>query len=145
MKLDGMVDVSGKEVTRRVAISQAIIKLNPSTLNMVKNGEAIKGDVLEVARVAGIMAAKETPAIIPLCHPLRLSQVKISFSFFDDGIKITSQVSATERTGVEMESLLACAVSALTIYDMCKMHDKAIEISDIKLLEKRKEKLEKRN
>jgi cyclic pyranopterin phosphate synthase len=141
MKLDGMVDVSDKKPTRRIATSQAVIKLSPSTLDLVKNGEISKGDVLEVARVAGIMAAKETPAIIPLCHPLQLSHVKISFSFFDDGITITSRVSAIEKTGVEMESLLACAVSALTIYDMCKMYDKAMEITDIKLLEKKKSKI----
>lgn len=138
VKLDGMVDVGNKEVTKRIAISQAIIKLSPSTIDLIKNGKVIKGDVLETARVAGIMAAKGTPLIIPLCHPLRLSQVKVSFSFFDERIKIISQVSAIERTGVEMESLVACAVSALTIYDMCKAHDKAMKISDIKLLEKKK-------
>jgi len=137
-KLNGMIDVSGKELTKRTAISQAMIKLSPSTLNLIKNGEILKGDVLEQARVAGIMAAKKTPSIIPLCHPLWLSQVKISFSFHNDGIAITSYVSAIERTGVEMESLLACAISALTIYDMCKMYDKTIEITDIKLLEKKK-------
>lgn len=141
MKSNGMIDVSDKELTKRIATSRAIIKLSSSTLDLIKNGEILKGDVLEVARVAGIMAAKETPAIIPLCHPLRLSYVKISFSFLDDGIAITSQVSAIERTGVEMESLLACAVSALTIYDMCKMYDKAMEITDIKLLEKKKSKI----
>lgn len=140
MKSDGMIDVGNKELTRRTATSQATIKLSPSTLDLIKNGKTLKGDVLEVARVAGIMAAKKTPAIIPLCHPLQLSYVKISFSFFADGIVITSQVSAIERTGVEMESLLACAVSALTIYDMCKMYDKAMEITDIKLLEKKKSK-----
>jgi len=136
-KLNGMVDVSEKEVTRRTARAQAVVKLKKGVLNLIKSQQILKGDVLEQAKVAGIMASKRTSDIIPLCPPLQISDVKISFTFLSYGIRIISQVKAMERTGVEMEALPACAVAALTIYDMCKMYDKSMEITDIMLLEKK--------
>jgi len=132
-----MIDVSSKKETKRVAKSQAVIKLKKEVMDLIKNKKVIKGDVLENARSAGILAAKKTSDLIPLCHPLRITDIKISFSFTDNGIVIISQVSAIERTGVEMEALVACAISALTVYDMCKMYDRSIEITDVMLLEKR--------
>jgi len=136
-KIDGMIDVSSKKETLRIARARAIIKLKKSIITMIKNGEIAKGDVLEQAKVAGIMAAKKTSGLLPLCHPLRISEVSISFSFIEGGIKIISHVTAFERTGVEMEALVACSTAALTIYDMCKMYDRGNVIQDIMLLEKR--------
>ena len=136
-RLNGMVDVSEKEVTRRTAKAQAVVKLKKGVLNLIKSQQILKGDVLEQAKVAGIMASKKTSDIIPLCHPLQISDIKISFFFLNYGIRIISRVKAMERTGVEMEALTACAVAALTIYDMCKMYDKSMEITDIMLLEKK--------
>ena len=136
-KQAGMIDVSAKKETRRTAVAGALVKLSSKVLNLIKGEKVLKGDVLEQACLAGIMAAKKTSDIIPLCHPLRISDVKISFEFTPGGIEITSRAAAIERTGVEMEALVAASVSALTIYDMCKMYDRAIEITDIMLLEKR--------
>ena len=106
-------------------------------IEKIKNNRIAKGDVLEQAKVAGIMAAKKTPDIIPLCHPLRITEVSITYSFIKEGIKVLSRVTAFERTGVEMEALVACTTAALTIYDMCKMYDRGNEIREIILLEKR--------
>ncbi|MBT9130717.1 MAG: Cyclic pyranopterin monophosphate synthase 2 [candidate division WS2 bacterium] len=135
--MNGLVDISKKEITRRKATAQAVVKLKKRVLTLIKEGQILKGDVLEQARLAGIMASKRTSDIIPLCHPLAILDIKISFTYFNSGIRIVSYVVAMDRTGVEMEALVACAVSALTIYDMCKMYDRSIEIADIMLLEKK--------
>jgi cyclic pyranopterin phosphate synthase len=131
-----MIDVSKKKETERRAKAQAIVKLNEELIERIKEGKIEKGNIFEQARVAGILAAKKTPELIPLCHPLRITGIDISLSFVDGGIRVLSEVSGKERTGMEMEALVACAVSGLTIYDMCKMYDKTIEITDIMLLEK---------
>jgi len=133
-----MVDVGGKAETERVAVAEGRISLSPEAYAMVKAGTAKKGDVLGVARLAAIMAAKQTSALIPLCHPLSLSAAEVNFSF-DDGersILIEAAVRITGRTGVEMEALTAVSVAALTIYDMCKAVDKGMEISQIRLMKK---------
>jgi len=136
-RLEGMVDVTAKQETRRTARAQAFIKMRGAVLARIKEKRIKKGDVLEQARAAGILGAKKTADLIPLCHPLRITDAKLSYEFAEGGIRIISEVSATERTGVEMEALTACGVSALTIYDMCKMYDRSMEITDIFLLEKR--------
>jgi cyclic pyranopterin phosphate synthase len=133
-----MVNVGGKTETERVAVAEGRISLCLEAYAMVKAGTAKKGDVLGVARLAGIMAAKQTSALIPLCHPLALSAAEVNFSF-DDGersILIEAAVRITGRTGVEMEALTAVSVAALTIYDMCKAVDKGMEISQIRLMKK---------
>lgn len=135
-RLNGMIDVSDKNITLRRAKAQAVVKMKPQIIELIKEKKTLKGDVLEQAKVAGIMAAKKTSGLIPLCHPLSISDVKISFVLSKKRIKITSDVTARERTGVEMEALIATTLAALTIYDMCKMYDRAIEITDILLLEK---------
>jgi len=135
--LKGMIDVSAKKETKRTAAARAFVRLNARLLKLIKEKKVFKGDVLEQARLAGIMAAKRTSDIIPLCHPLRLASVKISFEFTPGGIEITCMAAALERTGVEMETLVGASVAALAVYDMCKMYDRAIEITDIYLLEKR--------
>lgn len=135
--LEGMVDVSNKKETKRVAKAKAFVRLSQGLIKRIKGKKILKGDVFEQARIAGILAAKKTPDLIPMCHPLRLSEVKISFGFTKKGIEIISQVTAVERTGVEIEALVTCVISALTIYDMCKMYDRSIEIKDVMLLEKR--------
>ncbi|MBU1261898.1 cyclic pyranopterin monophosphate synthase MoaC [bacterium] len=132
----GMIDVSKKKETERRAKAQAIVQLKEGLIERIKEGRIEKGGVLEQAKVAGILAAKKTPELIPLCHPLRITGIDISFSFIDGGIRVLAEVWGTERTGMEMEALVACAVSALTIYDMCKMYDKSIEITELLLLEK---------
>lgn len=135
-RLNGMIDVSDKNITLRRAKAQAVVKMKPQIIELIKKKKILKGDVLEQAKVAGIMAAKKTSNLIPLCHPLSISDIKLSFTLGSREIKITSRVSARERTGVEMEALIAATLAALTIYDMCKMYDRAIEITDILLLEK---------
>ncbi len=133
-----MVDVSEKSSTVRTAIASARVCMKPETLRLITERGIPKGDVFAVSRVAGIMAAKKTPELIPLCHPLNLSSVKIDFKIDEDkaSIEIISTVKIQAQTGVEMEALTACTVAALTIYDMCKAVDKGMTISDIKLLEK---------
>ncbi len=129
-----MVDVGGKPMTHRIATASGVVTMETATQSLIRNREVQKGDVLELARVAGVMATKQTANLIPLCHPLRLDGVKIEFQFPDSqSIKILATVSATERTGVEMEALTAVSVSALTIYDMCKSVDRAMRITDIQL------------
>jgi len=135
-RLNGTVDVGDKPETRRTARAQACIKVSGDVLKLIMKKKVLKGDVLEGARLAGIIAAKRTDEIIPLCHPLRMTDIKISFHYLDQAIKVISEVQAIDRTGVEMEALTACTVSALTIYDMCKMYDKSMEITDVMLLEK---------
>jgi cyclic pyranopterin phosphate synthase len=133
-----MVDVSGKPATERIAVAEGCVIMQPKTLDIVRKGDAKKGDVLGVARVAGIMAAKRTHELIPLCHPLLLSQVEVDVAPDAKlpGIRVTARVKVSGQTGVEMEALTAASVAALTIYDMTKALDKRIEIQDIYLLEK---------
>jgi len=126
-----MVDVSVKSPTRRIAEASGFVLLKPEVLkNLPKNP---KGDPLQVARLAGIMAAKRTAELIPLCHPLPLSHIDVTMRLCENGVAITSQVTTTAATGVEMEALTAVSVAALTVYDMCKALDKGIEIRDIAL------------
>jgi molybdenum cofactor biosynthesis protein MoaC len=133
-----MVDVSDKADTVRIARAQAIVHMQPQTLSAIRAGGVKKGDVLAVAQVAGIMGAKQTPSLIPMCHPLMLTGVDIEFEFNEDGntLSIRSQVKTTGKTGVEMEAITAVSVAALTVYDMCKAIDRWMEITDIQLLEK---------
>lgn len=133
-----MVDISEKTITARVAVAKSLVKMNKETYMRVKNGEMKKGDVLGVARVAGIMGAKQTFNLIPMCHPLMLTGVEITFELDDENssISIFSTVKTCGNTGVEMEALTASTITALTIYDMCKAMDKSIEITETFLLKK---------
>lgn len=128
-----MVDVTDKQSTVRIATAQGTVKVNSDTMALIKSGGMKKGDVLAVAQVAGIMAAKKTADIIPMCHPLRLSSVDIGFELTDTDIIIQATVKCKESTGVEMEALTAVSTAALTIYDMCKAVQRDIEITDIRL------------
>jgi len=133
-----MVDVSAKPVTKRTAIASGRVLMKAQTLRRIVNKEIEKGDVLGVARVAGIMAAKRTGEIIPMCHPLTIDSVEIQFQPDDrrSEVQIEARVKSTGKTGVEMEALMAIAAAALTIYDMCKAVDRGMTISDIKLMKK---------
>jgi len=133
-----MVDVSDKEVTSRVAIAEGFVAMAPETLALIETGEAKKGDVLATARIAGIMAAKRTHELIPLCHPLAITKAAVTFrlSHRPVGVHVTGEVKVTGQTGVEMEALTAVSVACLTIYDMLKAADKGMVISDIRLIEK---------
>lgn len=133
-----MVDVSAKEQTSRTAIAKANVFMQAETLELIVSGAARKGDVLSTARIAGIMAAKKTHDLIPLCHPLALSKVSIDLAADQEtsAIAITATVKVTGQTGVEMEALTAASVAALTVYDMVKAVDRGIRISDIRLVEK---------
>ena len=132
-----MVDVGSKEITARLARACGIVRMQPATLSLIRDRKLAKGDVLEVARLAGIMAAKRTADLIPLCHPLGLDSVSLAFDFPDAAsIAIEAQVRVTARTGVEMEALTAVSVAALTIYDMCKSVDRGMTIEHIHLAEK---------
>ena len=133
-----MVDVSDKDVTERTAIAKGVVKMKPATLELIGKGEAVKGDVLALAQTAGIMAAKKTPELIPLCHPLRITNVTVEFKTDKkaSAIEITATIKASEKTGVEMEALTAVAVSALTIYDMCKAVDRGMKIENVRLVKK---------
>ncbi len=133
-----MVDVGEKPVTDRKAIAMGRIRMQPETLQLIVGGEVKKGDVLGVARLSAIMAAKRTSELIPLCHPLSLTSVTIDFTPETDSseIVILAKVNASDRTGVEMEALVAVSTAALTIYDMCKSYDRGMSINDIRLLEK---------
>jgi cyclic pyranopterin phosphate synthase len=131
-----MVDVTPKEPTHRRAVARGKVFMRPETVGAIANREVKKGDVLAVARVAGIQAAKRTSDTIPLCHPLLVGSVYVNFELGDDHVAIEVQVDTVERTGVEMEALHACSVAALTIYDMCKSADRGMVIGDIALWEK---------
>jgi cyclic pyranopterin phosphate synthase len=132
-----MVDVTAKEVTQREATARAEVCMRPETLALIASGGLPKGDVLAVARVAGIMAAKQTSALIPLCHPLPISGVSVEFELDEGGaVRISATVRVSGKTGVEMEALTAVSVAALTIYDMCKAVDKAMTIERIRLVHK---------
>ena len=131
-----MVDVTPKEATHRRALARCKVLMKPETTSMVASNAITKGDVLAVARVAGIQAAKQTPNLIPLCHPLLVGSVFVNFNIGDDEIEVEAQVETIDRTGVEMEAMTACAVAALTIYDMCKSVDRSVQITDLMLWEK---------
>jgi cyclic pyranopterin phosphate synthase len=132
-----MVDVGNKDITERIAVAHASVTMNAQTFNLIMDKQVEKGDVLEVARVAGIMAAKKTSELIPMCHPLNINSVKIDYTNnSEDTIEIMAEVKITAKTGVEMEALTAVSVCSLTIYDMCKSADKSMLISDIYLARK---------
>jgi len=131
-----MVDVGGKAETARSATATGRIRMSPEALTAVREGSGPKGDVLAAARIAGIMAAKKTAELIPLCHPLSLDAVSVSFVFEPDAVRVTATASLTGRTGVEMEAITAACVALLTIYDMAKALDKGMVIEDVRLLEK---------
>lgn len=133
-----MVDVSGKPVSRREAVAEAFIVLAPETLRLIAENGLKKGDVLAVARVAGIQAAKQTAQLIPLCHQLPLSKAGVDFSMEKTGIRVTATASTSAQTGVEMEALTAASIAALTIYDMCKAVDKTMCVTGLRLLSKTK-------
>jgi cyclic pyranopterin phosphate synthase len=132
-----MVDVGGKPLSRRRAVAHAEVRMSPGTTDRIR--DLPKGDALATAQLAGIMAAKRTSDLIPLCHPLPLSSIEVALDVRDDAVAITAAVETTAQTGVEMEALTAATVAALTIYDMCKAVDKAMTIADVRLLEKTKE------
>lgn len=132
----GMIDVGKKDITERTARAQAVVKLTREIITVIRKNKNPKGNVLENARVAGIMAAKKTAELIPLCHTLALEYANVQFFLQQDRILIESTVRATAKTGVEMEALLAATVAALTIYDMSKIYGQRIEVADIYLLEK---------
>ena len=136
-----MVDVSSKSQQLRIAKAKGFIKLNIETLDLIKENNIKKGDVLTVAEIAGIQAAKQTSSLIPLCHPLQITKVKVNAEIIDGGVSITSSVTCIGQTGVEMEALTAVSVALLTIYDMCKAVDKNMIIEQVKLIEKTKEDL----
>lgn len=133
-----MVDVSDKAETERVAIAKGSVIMQPATLALIKEGGVKKGDVLSVARLAGIMGAKKTPDLIPLCHPLALTSVQVDLTLDEarNTVDITATCKLVGKTGVEMEALTAVSVAALTVYDMCKAVDKGMQIVDIRLMHK---------
>jgi len=139
-----MVDVSAKPDTERIAIAEGFISMKPSTLALIVEGKAAKGDVLACARVAGVMAAKQTSSLIPMCHPLNITKAKVKCTPVfegerdDDrvGIHIITTCGVTGKTGIEMEALMAASVACLTVYDMCKAVDRGMEITDVRLLKK---------
>jgi cyclic pyranopterin monophosphate synthase len=132
-----MVDVGGKAKTRRVAIASGRICMSAAALAAIRQGDAPKGDVLAAARIAGIMAAKKTAELIPLCHPLALDSVTVEFTFEEDALRATAMASLSGKTGVEMEALTAASIALLTIYDMTKALDKGMVIENLRLIEKR--------
>ena len=131
-----MVDVTAKDVTQREAIAAGLVRMSSSTAELVFEKRLDKGDALEVARIAGIMAAKKTSELIPLCHPIALGAIEVTFERTSEGVEIQAVVKTAERTGVEMEALSAVSVAALTIYDMVKGTERAVEITDLRLLKK---------
>ena len=131
-----MVDVSAKAETRRLAIAEGFVRMQPATLDLIERHEVAKGDVFTVAKVAGILAAKRTASLIPMCHPLLLTDVAVELQSRPDGVMIRASVATIGRTGAEMEALTAVSVAALTIYDMCKAVDKTMVLHDIRLAHK---------
>jgi cyclic pyranopterin phosphate synthase len=133
-----MVDITEKSDTQREAVAKCLVRMKDSTLERLKKGNMPKGDVLAVAQLAGIMAAKQTPHIIPLCHPVLIGDVKVEFSLDEPNctVEITTAVKSLGKTGVEMEALTATAITALTIYDMCKAVDRRIQIESLRLIRK---------
>ena len=133
-----MVDITGKPDTRREAVAKGTVSMQAATLDLIKKGKSAKGDVLAVAQLAGIMAAKQTPNLIPLCHPVLIGDIKIEFNTDEKNstVEITTTVESVGKTGVEMEALTATAITALTIYDMCKAVDRGMRIENIRLIKK---------
>ncbi len=133
-----MVDITEKADTRREAVAKGVVRMKASTFELLKKGTVPKGDVLAVAQLAGIMAAKQTPDLIPLCHPILIGEIKVEFSLDEENsaVDIAATVKSTGKTGVEMEALTATAVAALTIYDMCKAADRSMRIDSIRLVRK---------
>src|SRR5438309_8530803 len=131
-----MVDVTPKEATHRRAVARCRVIMEAETASMIASGAITKGDVLAVARVAGIQAAKQTPMLLPLCHPLLVGSVYVNFTIEDSHVEVEAQVDTVDRTGVEMEAMTACTIAALTIYDMCKSVDRSMTISEVTLWEK---------
>jgi cyclic pyranopterin phosphate synthase len=131
-----MVDVTSKDPSHRRAIARCSVSMQPETAGKIATGAITKGDVLAVARVAGIQAAKQTSNLLPLCHPLLVGSVYVNFQIEESSVEVEAQVETVDRTGVEMEALTACAVAALTIYDMCKSLDRAMTIGELALWEK---------
>jgi cyclic pyranopterin phosphate synthase len=134
-----MVNVGNKEEQRRVARAKGFIKLQAETVKLIKENQVKKGDVLTVCEIAGIQAAKRTGELIPLCHPVPLTDVQVQASLGEDGVEVESEASCIGRTGVEMEALTAVSTALLTVYDMCKAVDKNMKIGEIHLIEKKKE------
>jgi cyclic pyranopterin phosphate synthase len=132
-----MVDVAEKKFTARRAVAAATVRMQPETAQRIREGSAAKGDVLASARIAGIMAAKRTPELIPLCHTVALTKVTIDLSVADDHVRVVATAEAHDRTGVEMEALVAASMASLTIYDMLKAVDRGMTIDDLAVLEKR--------
>jgi cyclic pyranopterin phosphate synthase len=131
-----MVDVTAKDATHRRAVARCRVAMQAETAGKIATGAITKGDVLAVARVAGIQAAKQTPSLLPLCHPLLVGSVFVNFRIEEDHVEVEAQVDTVDRTGVEMEALTACAIAALTIYDMCKSVDRGMVIGELTLWEK---------
>ncbi len=134
-----MVDVGEKETIRRTATAAAHVRMSPETIRALRERALPKGDALNTARIAGVLAAKRTPDLIPLCHGLNLTSIDLEFAVKDEEVEILATARANDRTGVEMEALTAVSIAALTLYDMCKAVDKGMVIEDIRLLEKTKE------
>ncbi len=133
-----MIDISKKKITKRRAVAEGIIILTPQIINDIKNKKVPKGDVLSFAESAALLAVKNTPNVIPHCHPVKITKAKLNFEIKNDSIKVSCEVEGFDRTGFEMEALYGVAVSLLTIYDMCKVYKKEIKISQIYLKEKSK-------
>jgi cyclic pyranopterin phosphate synthase len=131
-----MVDISAKAETRRLAVAEGFVRMQPATVGIIERREVAKGDVFTVAKVAGILAAKATASLIPMCHPLLLTDVALELEARPDGVLIRASVATVGRTGAEMEALTAVSVAALTVYDMCKAVDKSMVVGDIRLLHK---------
>jgi cyclic pyranopterin phosphate synthase len=136
-----MVDVGEKAVIRRTATAAGYVRMSPETIRALREQALPKGDALNTARIAGVMAAKRTPDLIPLCHGLNLTSIDLEFTVKDEGVELVAVARASDRTGVEMEALTAVSVAALTLYDMCKAVDKGMVIGDVRLLEKTKEEI----
>src|SRR5512135_3725675 len=131
-----MIDVGAKPKTERVAVARGFVSMAPATLARIRRGDVEKGDVLAAARLAGVMAAKRTPDLIPLCHPIALSSVEVELSPRSGGVEVTATVRTTDRTGVEMEALAAVAAACLTVYDMLKRYERGMRIEAVELIEK---------
>jgi cyclic pyranopterin monophosphate synthase len=131
-----MADVTAKDATLREAVAEGFVRMSPATRDAVAGGRLAKGDALEVARIAGIMAAKKTAELVPLCHPIALGSVEVDLSVVADGVAVTARVRTTDKTGVEMEALVAVTAAALTVYDMVKGTERGVEIDDVRLLSK---------
>jgi len=132
-----MIDVGAKEKTERVAVARGFVSMAPATVRIVRRGESEKGDVIAAARLAGVMAAKRTPDIVPLCHPIALSGVEVEVRTKKGGVEAVATVRTVDRTGVEMEALMAVAAACLTVYDMLKRYERGMRIEELVLLEKK--------